>query len=51
MAGWCKESEKHLNSNNIIIILEYYRSDWLGAPHSPNTKVQTLHSITLYEFN
>ena len=50
MAGWGKLSEKTFKEqqNNYI---EYYRVDWLLAPHTPNTKVKIFVKITLYEFN
>ena len=46
-----KISEKTFKKQQNNYTFEYYRFDWLSAPHTPNTKVQTLHSITLYEFN
>ena len=50
-AGWGKLSEKTFKEKQNNYTFEYHRFDWLSAPHTHNTIIQTLHSITLYKFN
>ena len=45
--GQTKRKKNKFKEQQNNYISEYHRFDWLTAPYTLNTKVKTLHSITV----